>query len=433
MNRGSIALGEYYRCRRRVVRVGGQSLTVLRRPALGRPTETLAASRLLAVHPHVEDGADVLVLHAGDGLVAAAVAMRAPTARFTAADTSAAAAASTRRTLAANGVQDAEVVLSDCAQAVLDRRFDTVLALLPKGRAPWEQTVRDAAAVLRPGGAFYLAGARNCGVRTAGRFMAKVFGEVEVVAYKAGSRLLRSVRPQRLSLPPSDYYQWHELTADVAGQTLRVQTRAGLFSRDALDEGTRMLIESLAAEPPQRIGRRDRVLDLGCGCGVLTLFAARRAPRGRVVGVDVDCRAVEATRRTLEADGLSHAEAVLSDCVEAIADRRLDVVVTNPPMHQGKRAAFNVPEQFIRDAARVLKADGRLFLVAHRFLKYGRTMRETFGDVRVLREDSKFRVWCAERPKPHNLPARSGTAHPRRRAGRRIPGRARRTRRPPRR
>ena len=273
-----------------------------------------------------------------------------------------------------------------------------VLALLPKGRAVWEQTVLDAAAVLRPGGTFYLAGARNCGIRTAGRFAAEVFGagRVEVVAYKAGSRLLRAVRPAEIDPPPSDYYEPRELSAEVGGERLTYCTRGGLFSRGALDAGTRLLIEALSAQP---LVPRDEVLDLGCGCGVLTLVAARQASRGRAVGVDVDCRAVEAARRTFEINALSNAEALVSDCVEAVADRRFDAVVTNPPLHQGRRAGPRVAEQFIRDAGRVLKASGHLVLVANRFLKYHPVMAEAFERVEVVREDAKFKVWWAGGPR----------------------------------
>lgn len=401
----------YYQFRRRVVRVGEMSLTVLSRPALGRGTDTAAGAMLLARHAEVEDGARVLVLHCGDGLVGAAAAAKAPQAHITMADAHAAAVASARQTVRVNGASHVEVMASDCGRAVLDaapQPFDGVLALLPKGRAVWEQTVLDAAAALRPGGTFYLAGARNCGIRTAGRFVQEVFGEAEVVAYKAGSRLLRAARPARLDLPPSDYYEGREVAAEVAGRRLRFRTRAGLFSRDALDDGTRLLIEALLG-PPGGLGRRDRVLDLGCGCGVLTLVAARQAADGWVVGVDADCRAVETARRTLAMNAVANAEAIVSDCVEAVADRRFHAVVTNPPLHQGRSSAPRVAEQFIRDSARVLKATGRLYLVANRFLRYHRVLEEAFDRVEVLRENAGFKVWYGERPR--RSPPRRPSGH----------------------
>ena len=395
--KGNNQLGEYYRCRTRTIDAADLELTSCARPALGSGEDTQAASRLLAVHASAPPGADVLVLHCRDGLAGMGVAVRDPLARVTIVDSNIAAVDSARQTAHANHADNVEVIIGDCARAVAGRTFDAVLALLPKSRPTWEQTVLGAAAVLRPGGNFFLAGAKNCGVKSAAKFVREVFGEAEVVAYKGGSRLLKAVRPTGPAPPPGEYYSWHKVTAPLAGGRIEFLTRAGLFSRDRLDDGSRMLIESLSADRPPR--ESDRVLDLGCGCGVLTLAAARAVTGGRVVAVDVDCRAVEATRRNIEACGLANAEARLSDCIEAVAAERFDVVITNPPRHQARKAGFDLAEQFIRDSAVVLRPTGRLLLVASHFLRYRRVMAQVFGHVEVLRKDSRFNVFCASRPR----------------------------------
>jgi 16S rRNA (guanine1207-N2)-methyltransferase len=113
--------------------------------------------------------------------------------------------------------------------------------------------------------------------------------------------------------------------------------------------------------------------------------------------VDADLRAVESTRRTLEANSISNAKALLSDCGSAILDRRFDVgrfdrVITNPPFHQDVGVDYEAACQFVRDAARVLDAGGRLFLVANRFLRYGDLIRETFGNVATAYADGRYHV-----------------------------------------
>jgi 16S rRNA (guanine1207-N2)-methyltransferase len=98
-------------------------------------------------------------------------------------------------------------------------------------------------------------------------------------------------------------------------------------------------------------------------------------------------------------DGVANAEVHLSDGAAAVRDVRFDVVVTNPPFHQGRRADYSVAHQFIRDAASVLARRGRLYVVANRFIRYDDHMKQRFHQVSVAYEDNLYRVLLAVRPK----------------------------------
>jgi 16S rRNA (guanine1207-N2)-methyltransferase len=331
-------------------------------------------------------------MHCGTGLTGAVAARLATGGQVTLLDANCVAVEAARRTLAANLVTNATVTLSDCAQAVLDRAFDTVISLLPKSRAAWEQTILDAAIVLRDGGDFFLAGANKAGIKSAARFIERTFGEVHVLAYRGGCRVVRASKGEATVLPGSDYYAWQNVTAHVDEEVLQFVTKPGLFSWQHLDAGTRLLIQALRAHP---LNRNDRVLDIGCGTGVLTLYAARQAPDGQVTAVDVDCRAVEATRRTLTLNQITNAEVKLSDCGDAVQNQTFSAVVTNPPFHREQATTYVIADQIIRDAARLLETGGRLYLVANSFLKYRPMIETTFGNATILRETTKFKVWQA--------------------------------------
>jgi 16S rRNA (guanine1207-N2)-methyltransferase len=272
--------------------------------------------------------------------------------------------------------------------------YDAVLALLPKGRAVWEQTVNDAAAALRAGGVFYLAGANDAGIKSAANHVARVFGAVTVLGYRGGCRVVCAVRPEHVQVPGSDYYRWRTEQVRVGGQEIRFVTKPGLFSWDSLDDGSRLLIEVL---DERALHEDDRVLDLGCGTGVLALVAVRRARAGRVVAVDADCRAVEATQRTLALEDTGESEVLLSDCAEAVRDRSFSVVVSNPPFHRERATTYAVARQIIRESARLLDRRGRLYLVANAFLKYGPLIEEAFGSADLVRRTSRYNLWRAVR------------------------------------
>jgi 16S rRNA (guanine1207-N2)-methyltransferase len=175
---------------------------------------------------------------------------------------------------------------------------------------------------------------------------------------------------------------------------LRIATQPGVFAHRGVDAGTRLLIESLRVSPTAR------VLDLGCGYGVIGIVAARLAPRGHAVLVDSDIRATRLAQRNLELNGIGNAEVVLGDGVHDLPARSLfDVVASNPPTHSGRE----VLEDFVRGAYKVLKPRGQLYLVINRLLSLRREVEAVFGAAEVVARSKGFVVLRAVKaPRRHD-------------------------------
>lgn len=121
------------------------------------------------------------------------------------------------------------------------------------------------------------------------------------------------------------------LTAHVWGHDLHLVSGSGVFAQGRLDVGTAVLFRE--TDPP----RAARVLDLGCGYGVIGLAIATAHPEARVTAVDVNERALLLTRENAERLGLAErVEALLPDAVPA--DREFDEIWSNPPIRIGKEA-----------------------------------------------------------------------------------------------
>ena len=135
------------------------------------------------------------------------------------------------------------------------------------------------------------------------------------------------------------------------GHSLSFMTDAGVFSRGELDQGTRLLLDAL----PELSGD---VLDLGCGWGAIGVSLAKANPACRVVMADVNRRALEWAKANLSRNGVS-ALCVESDGMTALAGRRFDAVVTNPPIRAGKQVIYRM----FADAAACLNPGGALYLV----------------------------------------------------------------------
>ncbi|MBB6171830.1 16S rRNA (guanine1207-N2)-methyltransferase [Nocardiopsis mwathae] len=134
----------------------------------------------------------------------------------------------------------------------------------------------------------------------------------------------------------------------LADLHLRLDTDRGMFSPDRVDLGTRVLLESVPAPPPE-----GRLLDVGCGYGPIALAMAARAPGARVVGVDVNRRAVDLARHNARRNHLANVEFHLVDAegtpaggdagtAGTPAERALagpfDAIWSNPPIRIGKPA-----------------------------------------------------------------------------------------------
>ena len=397
-------MADYYAFRSFAIEAHGRQVAVVGKPGVWSWDRLDFGTAALLEVAEVGESDTVLDLGCGTGVIGVAAALQAPRGRAALVDCNTAAVACTQRTLAANGTACAEVCLADGVTGLSPASFDLVLTHLPRGRAVQEMLIHGAAWVLRPGGRFYLVAHKQAGVKGCIAFAREMFGRCGVVRQKKGYHVALAVKPPGLEVtPPDDGYVVRTITLEGIDTTL--VSKPGVFAWDRLDDGTAALIDAM------KIGSGDLVLDMGCGTGLAGLAAARRATEGRVTLVDADVRAVESARRTLAANAAvggaaaaggavggavaGDAEVLVSDCGSGVFDRRFDVVVTNPPFHQGVGVDYDVGRQFVHDAARVLRRDGRLFLVANRFLRYGDLVEEVFGDVSTTYADSRYHVLTA--------------------------------------
>jgi 16S rRNA (guanine1207-N2)-methyltransferase len=260
-----------------------------------------------------------------------------------------------------------------------------VVVNLTRSRAESLGNVALGLGLLAPGGRLVVAGAKGDGIDS----LARAVGEAVPVAgsfVKAHGRVFWLERPERL---PEAVEAWARAAAPAANAEGFV-TAPGMFSPEHADPGSRRLAEAIA-------GRlAGRVADLGAGWGWLARAALESNPG--IAELDLH----EAELLALDAARLNVADPRArfhwSD-VTRLGAGAYDAVVMNPPFHQGRAAEPDLGAAFIAAAARVLKPQGRLVMVANRQLPYEAVLDAGFRRWTKLGEEGGYKRLEAEGPR----------------------------------
>ena len=176
------------------------------------------------------------------------------------------------------------------------------------------------------------------------------------------------------------------LQVEILGQQVSLETRPGLFSPEHVDRGTLAMLSHV------KIASGMRIMDLGCGCGVVGIVAAKIAGEENVFMSDADPMAVETARRNAERNGVSGVHICVSDGFQSVDASGFDLILSNPPY----QTDFSVAKGFIEKGFNRLKIGGKLYMVTKRRAWYKNKMISVFGGVEI-RETDGYYVFIAER------------------------------------
>ncbi len=139
----------------------------------------------------------------------------------------------------------------------------------------------------------------------------------------------------------------------VLGKNFKFLTDNGVFSKDGLDFGSRLLLESI---PLEEVG--GKILDMGCGYGVFGIVLAKIL-LVKVDMVDVNLRALHLSKRNAKLNDVTDLVSIFEcNCYQNISTK-YSTIITNPPIRAGKKIVYDI----VMNARDHLEDGGNLFLV----------------------------------------------------------------------
>ncbi|MGF2735244.1 methyltransferase [Marinobacter sp. DUT-1] len=273
--------------------------------------------------------------------------------------------------------------------------LDTVVVFLPKARAELDLRLALALWLARVGARLILVGEKKEGIAGAVKQLKAWLPDAGKVDSARHCQVWSAevAEPSR-EFTLADWITWTPI--EHAGVNIDVAGMPGVFSLGELDEGTALLLDSLASEPVSA----GRLLDFACGAGVIGSWLQRWQQQSdqaaaRVDGLDVQSQAVICARATYERNG-SVGDIRASDGLSGV-EGKWPAIVTNPPFHTGVRTDTSMTERFLREVASHLESGGELRLVANSFLPYEDQIRRHVGTVERLEQTRRFTVYRAFR------------------------------------
>lgn len=170
-------------------------------------------------------------------------------------------------------------------------------------------------------------------------------------------------------------------------------SKPGTFGWNRIDAGSALLVATLPTALQCHTRQPNSLLDLGCGYGYLTL-ATRHLPLARRVATDNAAAALLAMQANADHYRLDVA-VVASDAGDSIGDR-FDLIVSNPPFHQGFDTDYRLVSRFLEQTQRLLALDGMAMFVASRAVPLAKLASPFFARQQLLTENRSFRVFLLQ-------------------------------------
>lgn len=266
--------------------------------------------------------------------------------------------------------------------AVADNSIDHAIWRIAKEKAVNTHILYSLLHTLSQEGVLHLLGYRNEGMDSLVKLL-QTQTDSRIERYKLKKQLQHIVvhKPSRSELS-SDYAQLQKLQLDG----MDFYSKPGIFGWQKVDIGSQLLMGQLAE---QALNPAHKLLDLGCGYGYLSIKAKQLGYQS-IDASDNNAASISACQANFDLHQIQ-GEVFIDDCVSR-ANNSYDIVLCNPPFHQGFEHDKALIERFCQAASRALRSNGQAFFVINQFVGLEKIAGLYFRQQQILLQEHGFKV-----------------------------------------
>ncbi|ARN74626.1 methyltransferase [Oceanicoccus sagamiensis] len=272
------------------------------------------------------------------------------------------------------------------------RSFSAIYYRVSKEKAVVHHIINAAARYLKPLGELYLAGYKNEGIKTYSDKAANLLANPAEKHRGSRSTLLATivcadVDQKAFSVNRLDDKHYTDFATINAGE-LELVTKPGVFGWQKIDQGSAFLIDYLK-DHMASLPQPESVVDLGCGYGYLSVMASQFLP-ARYVATDNNITAVNSCAQNFSQHHID-GEVLIDNCAQSI-NTKADLVLCNPPFHQGFDIDSDLTLRFLQSCKRLLNAKGVGLFVVNGFIPLEKKAAPLFSRVEVVASNRSFKL-----------------------------------------
>lgn len=265
---------------------------------------------------------------------------------------------------------------------------DRVLFRVSKEKALVHHVLNSARAQLPVAGQLLISGYKNEGIKTYLDKTAVLFGD-RGSRQKGGQSSQLGVFLQGAGAAPDYLDDKHYAQLRGIAANPKLLSKPGVFGWNKIDRGSEFLIEYLPVLLAQLEAVPSTVVDLGCGYGYISALAHPLVP-AHYLATDNNVAAVAACRENFSQLGIE-GEVTLDHCGQSLS-ATADLVLCNPPFHQGFELESSLTVQFLRSARRIVKKNGTALFVVNSFIPLEKASQGVFGECQVVANNGSFKL-----------------------------------------
>lgn len=177
---------------------------------------------------------------------------------------------------------------------------------------------------------------------------------------------------------------------EIKNEKFEFLTDNGVFSKTKVDFGTDVMLRTFLNENKKL--ENIRILDIGCGYGVVSVVLKRFFEKAKILSTDVNERALELTKENIQKNNRTDDFEVRKSFVFDNISENFDVILSNPPIRAGKQVIFEIYEKSFFH----LNKNGEFYCVIQ--TKHGakstkKKLEELFGNCTTLVIEAGYRIF----------------------------------------